>query len=300
MTPETVLAKVTEWRHSRLDFWTDAPFHTHEFVEIVFVMEGGGTHQICNGEELFSMRLTKGDVLFINPGDLHTYLFANSEEYLVVKNLIIVPSLLEGGYLYQYAQMEKNGYFCSNRRMPLIGRMGSSLHLREEELQEVSVFLETIKKEGASGSPYHGRRLELQLTLLLYQLDEFLQQREHRNHTAEQIDPSISEAIFYIQSHYCEDITVEDIVQQACCSRRKLERTYKYLTNETLVESINRLRINRACQLLLNSGMKITEVISAVGMNNMSYFNRIFKEQMNMTPSQFRRKFRQEQEKLLT
>ena len=196
-----------------MDFWTDAPFHTHEFVEIVFVMEGGGTHQICNGEELFSMRLTKGDVLFINPGDLHTYLFANSEEYLVVKNLIIVPSLLEGGYLYQYAQMEKNGYFCSNRRMPLIGRMGSSLHLREEELQEVSVSLETIKKEGASGSPYHGRRLELQLTLLLYQLDEFLQQREHRNHTAEQIDPSISEAIFYIQSHYCGDSTEAGVLQ---------------------------------------------------------------------------------------
>lgn len=111
LTPETVLAKVTEWRHSRLDFWTDAPFHTHEFVEIVFVMEGGGTHQICNGEELFSMRLTKGDVLFINPGDLHTYLFANSEEYLVVKNLIIVPSLLEGGYLYQYAQMGEKRLF---------------------------------------------------------------------------------------------------------------------------------------------------------------------------------------------
>ena len=56
-----------------------------------------------------------------------------------------------------------------------------------------------------------------------------------------------------------------------------------------LVQYVNRLRINLACQLLMSDdGMSITEICFASGFNNLSNFNRQFLAQKGMPPSRFR------------
>ena len=56
-----------------------------------------------------------------------------------------------------------------------------------------------------------------------------------------------------------------------------------------LVQYVNRLRINLACQLLMSDdAIPITEICYAVGFNNLSNFNRQFLAQKGMPPSRFR------------
>ncbi len=56
-----------------------------------------------------------------------------------------------------------------------------------------------------------------------------------------------------------------------------------------LVEYVNRLRINLACQMLMNeTGMSVTDICFAAGFNNLSNFNRQFLRQKGMNPSRFR------------
>lgn len=287
LTPDSSLIKVTQWRHS-LTATFSVPFHSHQFIEIVIVTDGSAIHHISNADgDMFTARLTKGDIIFINPGDIHTYYF-ETDEYLDVINIIINPIALDGDYLSRYYSQETSSYFCTNCHMELSKRLSQTMHLNDSELSVLLELVYQLQKLSEESSTLSPKKTELQLAIILYEFEELYRQREHSGVAVEQVDVGIGGAILFIQSHYCEQIMVEDVVKHSCCSRRKLERAFKRLTNETVVENINRLRINKACQLLLETDMKITDIVLNIGMNNMSYFNRLFKARVGTTPRDFR------------
>jgi YesN/AraC family two-component response regulator len=57
---------------------------------------------------------------------------------------------------------------------------------------------------------------------------------------------------------------------------------------------INSLRVSNACKLLVKSDDTVTEISEAVGFNTLRTFNRAFSKQMNCTPSEYRRKKKNE------
>lgn len=72
-------------------------------------------------------------------------------------------------------------------------------------------------------------------------------------------------------------------------SESRFSRFFRKATGNTFTDFVNRIRINRACQLLMESDLKITQVCFDVGFNNVANFNRRFLEIKGMTPSDFRR-----------
>ena len=50
-----------------------------------------------------------------------------------------------------------------------------------------------------------------------------------------------------------------------------------------------KLRIQKSCELLLNSDKKVYEISALVGYNDVKYFNRVFKNEMNVSPDEYRR-----------
>ena len=69
----------------------------------------------------------------------------------------------------------------------------------------------------------------------------------------------------------------------------RFSRFFRKGTGNTFTDFVNRVRINRACQLLMESDLKITQVCYDVGFNNVANFNSRFLEIKGMTPSEFRR-----------
>jgi AraC-like DNA-binding protein len=72
-------------------------------------------------------------------------------------------------------------------------------------------------------------------------------------------------------------------------SEGRFSRFFRRATGNTFTDFVNRVRINRACQLLMESDRYIAHICYDVGFNNVANFNRRFLEVKGMTPSEFRR-----------
>jgi AraC-like DNA-binding protein len=83
--------------------------------------------------------------------------------------------------------------------------------------------------------------------------------------------------------------TLADCAAQLGMSESRFSRFFRRATGNTFVDFVNRVRINRACQLLMESDRYITHICYEVGFNNVANFNRRFLEIKGMTPSEFRR-----------
>ena len=99
----------------------------------------------------------------------------------------------------------------------------------------------------------------------------------------------LNEALAYINEHLTEPFGETDLATIAGLSPAAFSRSFRRHTGLALVQYVNRLRINLACQLLMgDDDMKITDVCFSSGFNNISNFNRQFLSQKGMSPSRFR------------
>ncbi|WP_182422126.1 AraC family transcriptional regulator [Aureimonas sp. ME7] len=99
----------------------------------------------------------------------------------------------------------------------------------------------------------------------------------------------INEALAFISRHLTEHFTEGDLAAISGRSPSIFSRSFRRHTGMTLVQYVNRLRINLACQLLTSDPHRsITDICFASGYNNVSNFNRQFLLQKAMSPSRFR------------
>jgi AraC-like DNA-binding protein len=99
----------------------------------------------------------------------------------------------------------------------------------------------------------------------------------------------INKALAFIDGHLTEPFSESDLAAIAGRSPSVFSRSFRRHTGIALVEYVNRLRINLACQLLMSEpALPITDICYAAGYNNVSNFNRQFLAQKGMPPSRFR------------
>ncbi len=92
----------------------------------------------------------------------------------------------------------------------------------------------------------------------------------------------------FIEKHYAEDISVEDIANNVYLSPAHLGRIFKCETGKTLVEYLTERKIFYAIELLAHSDENISEIAQKVGYTNSKSFSRAFKAYTGKTPSQYR------------
>jgi AraC-like DNA-binding protein len=99
----------------------------------------------------------------------------------------------------------------------------------------------------------------------------------------------VNKALSFINTNLTEDFGEADLAATADMTASAFSRSFRRHTGMGVVEYINRLRINLACQLLMNEpGRSVTDICYAVGFNNPSNFNRQFLRRKSMPPSRFR------------
>ena len=110
----------------------------------------------------------------------------------------------------------------------------------------------------------------------------------------EQEDEQIKKAQEFIESNYQEKITVEQLASTLALSRRNLERRFKKATANTVVEYIQRVKIEAAKICLETSRENISEVMYKVGYNDTKAFRTTFKKITGLSPIQYRNKYNRE------
>lgn len=95
----------------------------------------------------------------------------------------------------------------------------------------------------------------------------------------------------YVNEHYSEEITLSDIAQNLHLNYYYLSTYFKNHTSENLTTYINRVKIEKAKQLLKESDISITEISKIVGFSDHNYFSKVFKKYVAVTPTAYRRKY---------
>jgi AraC-like DNA-binding protein len=99
----------------------------------------------------------------------------------------------------------------------------------------------------------------------------------------------INRALAFINDHLTEPFAEGDLAAIAGRSASAFSRSFRRHTGMALVQYVNRLRVNLACQYLMSEADRpITDIAFAVGFNNLSNFNRQFLARKGMPPSRFR------------
>ena len=99
----------------------------------------------------------------------------------------------------------------------------------------------------------------------------------------------VENALKYIQYHYADNISVEDIANNIGLSRSHLHRIFVQNLSVSPNEFLTKFRINEACTLLKNGGLTINEIASSVGFCDPLYFSRVFKKIKGVPPSKYQR-----------
>lgn len=102
------------------------------------------------------------------------------------------------------------------------------------------------------------------------------------------LPPKIQQICGYIQTHYKEDISLDEIAKQNYISKSTLCREFKKSVGTTPGEYITRTRLLAAKQLLINTDLPIHVVASEVGFAYPNYFYSVFRKYEGITPQQCR------------
>ena len=100
----------------------------------------------------------------------------------------------------------------------------------------------------------------------------------------------LSSVFTYIQDNYDKQISLLQLSKIACMSPNSLCRFFKKATGTTAFNYISRIRVDQAKRLLIESNLTITQIAFKVGIEDHSYFDRIFRRFTNMSPKIFRQK----------
>ena len=109
-------------------------------------------------------------------------------------------------------------------------------------------------------------------------------QRAHEDDTIKQVQA-------WLEAHYTNKVTVDELAERFAIGRRSFERRFKKATNNTVVEYLQRVKMEAAKRSFETSRKNINEVMFDVGYTDTKAFRTIFKKVTGLTPIEYRNKY---------
>ncbi|OXM15056.1 DNA-binding response regulator [Paenibacillus herberti] len=98
----------------------------------------------------------------------------------------------------------------------------------------------------------------------------------------------LQKAVDYLQKHYAEDVNMAVVSNHISLNYTYFSQAFKEHTGESFSSYLRKLRLNRAKELLAESELKVYEISSQAGFDNVKHFTRVFKETEGVTPLEYR------------
>lgn len=102
-------------------------------------------------------------------------------------------------------------------------------------------------------------------------------------------DPHIRLALQYVSTHYAQPLTVPAVAREVGLSANYFATLFREKVGESFHAYLMRVRVEESKQLLLSTSDSLTDIAIALGFTDQSYFCRVFKKLVGMTPGQYRR-----------
>jgi AraC-like DNA-binding protein len=272
------LIKVEEFNNN-----TPVISHKHEYIEIVLITRGSCIHRYHNTE----VTLIPGDVFIVVPHEEHSYAI-NSD--VTIFNCQFYPDALGEDWR---ELKEISGIYDMLMVEPLyrteINRQ-EILHLQPAEISYIESILIKMIEEEKKQVGYHLAQKAYLILLLCVLGRVWEKQFKSSSHEYNKKREMLAEALRYLESNIINELNVSELALKACMSPHYFRKVFKEVTGLAPIEYINKIRINKAVQLLKDGSLTISEVAEMVGINDTNYFSRLFRKNMYCTPTEFRKK----------
>lgn len=260
---------------------TEPDTHFHDWYEIVFVHEGEGTFFI--DREFYPMQT--GD-LFLLTGNIIHRAIPRSDNPYTVSVILFHPGLVHKiplGEPYSYLEaFEQSEY----------GRCQTPI-VHDKLDRRLKRLLSDMQRELTDPTP--GSRHAV-LSLFHYLLVDIAR---HFSSALPRGPIKVSKSqlwmkdiLSYIDTHLAERISLLHLSQQALVSPEHFSRVFKQMTGYHLPDYLNAKRILAVRDQLIQTDLPVAEIGHMCGFESISHFHRIFKKQLQCTPAQFRKKYR--------
>ena len=100
-------------------------------------------------------------------------------------------------------------------------------------------------------------------------------------------DMEFSSAVNFLQSNLSSQLTLEQIAIGCSMSVSKLKLLFRQKAGMGVIDYLNRLRIERAKQLIRDGQLNFTQIAEELGFSSLHYFSRFFKKSTGMSPSEY-------------
>ncbi|MGP7818100.1 response regulator transcription factor [Niallia sp. 01092] len=103
----------------------------------------------------------------------------------------------------------------------------------------------------------------------------------------------ITKALAYMDSHYTENLTLQNVADKVHVSKNYFSILFKQQTGYNFIDYLIELRIREAKRLLTEEDGRIYDVAESLGFNGVNYFSRLFKKMTGLTPLEYRKKYKE-------
>lgn len=108
------------------------------------------------------------------------------------------------------------------------------------------------------------------------------------------IDPRISEIVQDLQLNPAQKVSLPELAKKSCLSVSRLSHLFKEQMGDTILNTLNKYRLDRAAQLLVGTQRQVSEIAVDVGFDCAIHFTRKFRDTFGETPSKYRKRKRDE------
>lgn len=271
-TGETVRVQYDEQKH----FYDNLHFHPE--VQIMLITEGSGTRFI--GDSIGSFG--PGDILLLGPNLPHV--FRNDKKYYED------DSQLKASNISVFFQIESFGepFLSLPEVFPIHRLLLSSkrgITIKGQTKEKISKLVhQMVHLDGFE------KLICLFSTLSLLSGSREIDLLSSVGFDGPQKDSDskkINDVFTYIMKNFSEEIKLQEAANVANMSVNAFCRYFKQHTRKTFSEFLNEIRIGHACRLLIEDKWNIRETAFECGYDNISYFNRQFKDITGFTPTEY-------------
>lgn len=100
----------------------------------------------------------------------------------------------------------------------------------------------------------------------------------------------INNVYHIIETEYMTDLTLESVAQRLYFSASYLSHLFKKETNQNFIDYIKNYRLQKSCELLTNTNLRISQICTKIGYESTSYYCALFKSTYGITPTQYRKR----------
>lgn len=257
------------------------PWHWHEELEVLVVSEGS-VLAAAGGEKY---RLETGEGLFINAGVLHGD-WPLKAGACRLHSMVFHPRLVGGS---------ADSVFWQKYLQPLLTdptRPCAVLHREIPWQRQALEAMERAYRAVVNEVPGYEFKARAALSEMIWQLVTHAPSARPIPKKALRSADRIKRMLQYIQDHYAEDVSVDQIAASASISASECLRCFHDMIGTTPNQYLRDRRAQRAAELLCGTGLSVTEIAGQCGFQDGSYFARSFRQVYGCGPTAYRRKAR--------